>query len=77
MRREEGRSPINMLRSKVLGDGNLPFVAVGQQLFLVVHELLVGFSGEFIVWTLDNRVHLKHEEDDGMIKINMHNLALE
>lgn len=46
-----------MVCGEVSGDRNFPLVAVGQQLFLIVQELLVGLGGELEVGSLDDGVH--------------------
>ena len=46
-----------VLAREVLGDGDLPLVAVRQELLLVVDELLVRLGGELVVRALDDGVH--------------------
>src|SRR5689334_12516145 len=49
-------SPVRRVERDVLRDLALPAVAVGQELFLVVVELLARLGGEFEVRTLDDGV---------------------
>lgn len=46
-----------MVSVNVRCDLRLPFVAVVQQFFLVVKQLLVGLSGKLEVGPFDNGVH--------------------
>ena len=46
-----------MVGGEVSGDGHFPLVAVGEQLLLVVQELLVGLGGELEVGSLHDGVH--------------------
>jgi hypothetical protein len=48
-----------MLRGKVLCDCDFPFIAVGQELFLVVQKLLVSFGCELVVRAFNDGINLK------------------
>lgn len=46
-----------MIGLKTCRDFSFPFVSVIQQLLLVVHQLFMGFSGEFKIRTLNNCIN--------------------
>jgi hypothetical protein len=46
-----------MVHREVLRDGDLPTVSIGQQLLLVVEQLLMGLCGEFEVRTLHDGIN--------------------
>src|SRR5579863_9432150 len=50
------RSPVRRLKFQVAGDLSFPPVAVIEQLFLVVEELLAGLGREFEIRPLDDRI---------------------
>ena len=45
-----------MVGGKVLRDGDLPLVTIGEKLLLVVQELLVRLSGKLKIGALDNSI---------------------
>src|SRR5258708_39604583 len=49
-------SPVGRIEREVLGDLGLPAVAVGEQLVLVVKQLLARLGGELEVRALDDRI---------------------
>src|ERR1051326_806778 len=49
-------SSVGGLERELLGDLGLPAVAIREQLFLVVEELLARLGGEFEIRTLDDRI---------------------
>src|SRR6267154_2278845 len=51
-----GRSPVRRVEREVLRDLGFPAVAVGEQLVLVVEQLLARLGGEFEVGALDDRI---------------------
>mmetsp|Transcript_13687 Transcript_13687/g.41384 ORF Transcript_13687/g.41384 Transcript_13687/m.41384 type:complete len:254 (+) Transcript_13687:800-1561(+) len=51
------RLPVVVFDGEVFGDDDFPLVAVGQQLFLVVEQLLVGLRRVLVVRALHDRVH--------------------
>src|SRR5260221_7324482 len=51
-----GRSPVRRVEREVLRDLGFPAVAVGEQLVLVVEQLLARLGGEFEVRALDDRI---------------------
>src|ERR1043166_8188952 len=53
---ESASSPVRRVEREVLRDLALPAVAVGQELFLVVVELLARLGGEFEVRPFDDGV---------------------
>ena len=50
------RSAIRRVRGEVRGELRLPAVAVREQLFLVVEQLLAGLGGELEIRPLDDRI---------------------
>src|SRR5216683_3821118 len=50
------RSSVGGLEGEGAGDLTLPAVAIRQELFLVVEELLAGLGGEFEIRPLDDRI---------------------
>src|SRR5205814_9173737 len=49
-------SSVGRLEGELLGNLGLPAVAIREQLFLVVEELLARLGGEFEIRTLDDRI---------------------
>src|SRR5690242_14129154 len=49
-------SPVRRVGRQIGSDLRFPAVAIGEQLLLVVEELLVGLGGVLEVWSLDNCV---------------------
>src|SRR5579872_913648 len=49
-------SSVRRLERELLGEFALPAVAVREQLFLVVEQLLAGLGGEFEIRPLDDRI---------------------
>src|SRR5689334_2195891 len=50
------RSSIGRVKREVLGELGFPAVAIGEQLLLVVEELLAGLGGELEIGSLDDGV---------------------
>ena len=50
-------SAVNVFTKKVLRNLLLPFVSIGKELFLIIHQLLVSFGCIFIVWSFYNGIN--------------------